>query len=170
MVFAASFGLGGASIALSGSNLGRPDSEDGQHLVVRDETPLGFPWPDNAEEPKHHLSGEIDLEMLNYLREGARSLSALGERTLSAVGPSSGNQSDEIASTGRAGTPLCRCDPEHCAMVRPIGTRSANTRLNNSRGKGTKREAHQPLEEAAKRYEISQKKLDGGRRAVFVPE
>ena len=42
-----------------------PPPEDGQALVVRDELPPGFPWPDNPEEPQLCSPGEIDREMLN---------------------------------------------------------------------------------------------------------
>ena len=43
-----------------------PHPEDGQDLVVRDEMPPGFPWPENPEEPQLCSPGEIDPEMLNY--------------------------------------------------------------------------------------------------------
>ena len=43
-----------------------PHPEDGRDLVVRDEMPPGFPWPENPEEPQLCSPGEIDPEMLNY--------------------------------------------------------------------------------------------------------
>ena len=43
-----------------------PHPEDGQDLVVRDEMPPGFPWPESPEEPQLCSPGEIDPEMLNY--------------------------------------------------------------------------------------------------------
>ena len=43
-----------------------PHPEDGQDVVVRDEMPPGFPWPENSEEPQLCSPGDIDPEMLNY--------------------------------------------------------------------------------------------------------
>ena len=43
-----------------------PHPEDGQQLVVRDEMPPAFPWPEFPEEPQLCAPGEIDPEMLNY--------------------------------------------------------------------------------------------------------
>jgi Mn-containing catalase len=43
-----------------------PHPEDGQELVVRDEMPPAFPWPEFPEEPQLCAPGEIDPEMLNY--------------------------------------------------------------------------------------------------------
>jgi len=43
-----------------------PHPEDGQELVVRDELPPGFPWPETPEEPQLCAPGEIDPDMLAY--------------------------------------------------------------------------------------------------------
>jgi Mn-containing catalase len=43
-----------------------PHPEDGQELVVRDEMPPAFPWPEFPEEPQLCAPGEIDPEMINY--------------------------------------------------------------------------------------------------------
>jgi Mn-containing catalase len=40
--------------------------EDGQDLVVRDEMPPGFPWPDFPEEPQLCAPGDIDPDMLKH--------------------------------------------------------------------------------------------------------
>ena len=43
-----------------------PHPEDGQELVVRDEMPPGFPYPDLEEEPQLSSPGDIDPEMLAH--------------------------------------------------------------------------------------------------------
>ncbi len=43
-----------------------PHPEDGQELVVRDEMPPGFPYPDLEEEPQLSSPGDIDPEMIKY--------------------------------------------------------------------------------------------------------
>ena len=43
-----------------------PHPEDGQPLVVKEEMPKGYPWPDYAEEPQLSSPGDMDLDKLQY--------------------------------------------------------------------------------------------------------
>ena len=43
-----------------------PHPEDGQPLVVKDEMPKGYPWPDLPEEPQLSSPGDIDPSMIKY--------------------------------------------------------------------------------------------------------
>lgn len=43
-----------------------PHPEDGQELVVRNEMPPGFPWPEFTEEPQLCAPGDIDPDMLKH--------------------------------------------------------------------------------------------------------
>ena len=43
-----------------------PHPEDGQQLVVKDEMPKGYPWPELPEEPQLNSPGDIDPGMLKY--------------------------------------------------------------------------------------------------------
>ncbi len=43
-----------------------PHPEDGQQLVVKDEMPKGYPWPDLPDEPQLSSPGDIDPSMIKY--------------------------------------------------------------------------------------------------------
>ena len=43
-----------------------PHPEDGEELVVRNELPPGFPWPDLPEEPQLCAPGYIDPDMMAH--------------------------------------------------------------------------------------------------------
>ena len=43
-----------------------PHPEDGKPLVVTDEMPQGYPWPELDEEPQLSSPGDIDPEMIKY--------------------------------------------------------------------------------------------------------
>ena len=43
-----------------------PHPEDGQELIVKDEMPKAYPYPDLPEEPQLSSPGDIDPEMLKY--------------------------------------------------------------------------------------------------------
>ena len=43
-----------------------PHPEDGKPLVVKDEMPKGYPWPDLPEEPQLSSPGDIDMDMIKY--------------------------------------------------------------------------------------------------------
>lgn len=43
-----------------------PHPEDGEELVVRNEMPPGFPWPEFTEEPQLCAPGDIDPDMLKH--------------------------------------------------------------------------------------------------------
>lgn len=47
-------------------------TRDGQELVVRDEMPEGFPWPEAPAEPQLVSPGEIDPDMMNYYAKKLR--------------------------------------------------------------------------------------------------